>query len=81
MEKKKDIIEALHEKDLKAFLLELEKFDDFQNGLILCKICNELISKKNIYGIYLIQGESEFICDKESCYEKYLLTQKGENNE
>ena len=77
-EKSKDIIEVLHEKDLQEFLIELNKFEDFQNGMILCKFCKEKISKENIYGIFLVSGKSEFICDKKLCHEKYLLSHKGE---
>lgn len=79
MEKKKDVIEVLHEKDLKNFLMELNKYNEFENKKIFCRFCREPITYENIYGIFLINGETEFICDKESCYAKFLIYNEDNN--
>jgi len=74
----RDIIEVLHEKDLKQFLEELGKYNDFENDRLLCKFCKESVSMNNIYGIFIIENDIELVCDNDMCYNKYLI-ERGEN--
>ncbi len=76
MEKKRDIIEVLHENDLPNLLVEFEMIKDFQNQNILCKFCNEPITLENIYGIYINKETLEFLCNKDLCYNKSLLIEE-----
>lgn len=74
----RDIIEVLHEKDLKQLLEELGKYNDFENDRLLCKFCKESVSMNNIYGIFIIENDIELVCDNDLCYNKYL-NEEGEN--
>lgn len=76
MEKKKDIIEVLHEKDLPTLLEVYKKNKDFQNQKIFCKFCNEPITLENIYGIYINKETLEFLCNKDFCYNKSLFIEE-----
>ena len=78
MNGKRDIIEVLHERDLKELLEELGKYEDFENNKLLCKFCKDSVSLNNIYGVFLIENGIELVCDKDLCYRKYLI-EKGEN--
>lgn len=81
MEKKKDIIEVLHEKDLPTLLEEYEKIEDFQNHKIFCKFCDELITLENIYGIYINKDNLEFLCSKDVCYNQSLMIEEEEDKD
>lgn len=74
----RDIIEVLHEKDLKQLLEELGKYNDFENDRLLCKFCKESVSMNNIYGIFIIENDIELVCDNDLCYNKYLI-EEGED--
>ena len=80
MEKKKDIIEVLHEKDLPNLLEEYGKFKDFQNQNIFCSSCNEPITLENIYGIYVNKESLDFLCNKDLCYNRSSLIEEEEED-
>lgn len=80
MEKKKDIIEVLHEKDLPTLLGEYGKIKDFNNQKINCKFCDDTITLENIYGVYINRDNLEFLCNKDLCYNKSLLIKEGDED-
>lgn len=80
MEKKKDIIEVLHEKDLPTLLEEYEKIKDFHNQKIMCKFCDETITLENLYGLYINKDTLEFLCNKDLCYNKNLLIKEEDED-
>lgn len=80
MVKNKDIIDVIHEKDLKEFIKNIGLYEDFKNNDIKCKFCQKLISKDSICAILINEGNVDFICNYESCYDKLLIHQKGEKS-
>jgi len=81
MKIKKDIIDVLHEKDLKAFLEDIGKYNEFINNKIQCMYCNDSVNYNNIFGFSLKREKIEFVCSKESCYNKYRIFNGEEINE
>jgi len=77
MSKKKDIIEAIHEEDLKELLINFDLYDKFQESRVKCKYCSSLININNISAIIIDEGHLEFICNNENCYEKLNYSEKG----
>lgn len=77
----KDIIDVLHEKDLKSFLEDIGKYNEFINNKIQCIFCNDPVNYNNIYGFFFKGDEIEFICTKEICYNEYRICSGEEINE
>ena len=80
MKKTKNVIDVIHEKDLKEFLANFDLYEDFINKLIHCKYCDTPVDYENICVIKMSKGQVEFICKDESCYEKSLLSQGDDKN-
>ena len=81
MKKNKSIIDVLHEKDLEEFLVNLDLYSNFENKLINCIYCNNPIGLENLCAIMIIKGQIEFVCNSDSCYEKFLIHQRGDEND
>lgn len=80
MKKTKDIIDVIHQKDLIDFLTNLDLYENFTHKQILCKFCNEPITRENICAIFYTETKIEFVCDKELCYDKILIFQEEKKN-
>ncbi len=80
MEKKKDIIEVLHEKDLPTLLEEYDKLKDFNSQNIKCKFCDRTITLENVYGLYLNKDTLDLFCNKDLCYNKSLLIKEEDQD-
>lgn len=72
MESRKNTLDLLHYSDLEQFLKNIKKYNDFKEGKILCKFCNEPITLDNICAILLRKDNFIFLCNKEFCYTNYL---------
>jgi len=79
MSKEKDTIEALHKKDLKELLLNFGLFDEFQKAKIKCKFCSNIINTNNICAIIINEGNLNFICNHDDCFDKLTNYEKGDN--
>jgi len=75
MESRIKTLDLLHYSDLEQFLKNIKKYNDFKEGKILCKFCNEPITLDNICAILLRKDDFIFLCNKESCYTNYLQIQ------
>jgi len=73
LKKNKNIIDAIHEKDLKEFLTNLDLYHEFKQNKLNCKYCNSHINSGNICAIKVKNGQIEFICKGDSCYEEFLI--------
>ena len=71
--KKKESIDVLHVRDLNALLEEYGLYEKFEANKLLCRYCNIPVSMNNIYGIFINDKSVEFLCERELCYENYLL--------
>ena len=78
MSKERDTIEAIHKEDLKELLLNFELFDEFQQSKIKCKYCNEIINTNNICAIIINEGNLDFICIDDDCFDKLSGYEKGD---
>jgi len=80
MNQKKETLNVLHERDLKEFLINSNLYEDIEKKRILCKFCKKPVSLDNIYAIVIIDDIFEFVCDKESCYNKFQFFNEGKND-
>jgi len=80
LKKNKNVIEAIHERDLKEFLINLDLYTNFKKRLIKCIYCDDPVQSDNICVIHIKNGKLEFVCSNDSCYEKFIMHQMGEEN-
>lgn len=52
----------------------LGKREQFRKGDIVCPSCEETISWRTLRLIVPRNGTSDFVCDRPSCYHRYLLS-------
>lgn len=78
--KKKKIIDAIHEKDLKEFLINVGLYTEFNLELLNCKYCSSPINSDNICAIKIKNEQIEFICKSDSCYEKFLIQREEDED-
>jgi peptide subunit release factor RF-3 len=71
-------IYAVHDRDLKGFLSELNLLDKIEAGELKCPHCDCTITIKNIGFISKSKGKFEICCDNISCfYKRKTETQKS----
>lgn len=81
MNRKKETLNVIHEKDIKEFLIRNNLYDDFLKMRILCKYCKNPILLDNLCAIILSKEKIEFVCNKEQCYYKKLSLYEEEEKE
>jgi len=78
-------IYAVHDRDLKQFLTELNLLDKITNGEIKCPECNRIITLENIGFIAIFKGEAKVCCGDIECFYKFRTKtrkeKKGETSE
>jgi len=72
MEKEKEQVSAVHEKDLVILLEKLGIKEKFVAGELHCKFCDNVINKENIYSVFPESGGINLICDEPECITKLL---------
>jgi hypothetical protein len=73
-------IYAVHDRDLKQFLTELNLLDEIVRCKIRCPECDCKITLENIGFIYFSKGEAKICCDDIECFYK-LETRKRRKKE
>jgi len=61
-------IYAVHDRDLKQFLTDLNLLDKICRGEIKCPECNSIITLENIGFITISKGEAKVCCDNIECF-------------
>jgi hypothetical protein len=76
-------IYAVHDRDLKQFLTELNLLDKTTRGEIKCPECDCKIALENIGFFYFSKGEAKLCCDDIDCFYKFKIRKrkKKENEE
>jgi len=78
-------IYAVHDRDLKQFLIELKLLDRITKGKIKCSECDCTITLENIGSITIFKGEAKVCCDDIKCFYKFRTKtrkeKKGETSE
>lgn len=69
---KEEIIKAVHDQDLEKLLNKLGLLEKFQQGLLKCGFCNNVVTFNNLQGIYKEGEEIKMICDKPLCYKEFM---------
>jgi len=64
-------IYAVHDRDLKQFLTELNLLDKVLKAEIKCPECDCVITLENIGFIAFSKGEAKICCDKLECFYKF----------
>jgi len=67
--KKKIDIPAIHDKDLKEILQNLQLLDKFEQGEILCKNCIKAITWENLFALKVVDKDIVAFCDEADCIE------------
>ena len=68
--KDKKEIDAVHKHDLEILLQNLNLLDNFRNGKIVCRFCNDTLRDNNFGAIYPEQNKILFSCSKLECLAK-----------
>jgi hypothetical protein len=71
-------IYAVHDRDLKQFLTELNLLDKVVKGEIKCPECDCTITLENIGFITIFKGEAKVCCDDIECFYKLRTKTKKE---
>lgn len=68
--KYKEVIYAVHERDLDEFLKKEGLYEDILNEKIKCVVCGKTITIENFGGIYYKKGKAFIVCDSIECISK-----------
>ena len=74
-------IYAVHDRDLKDFLADLNLLEKVLQGEIKCPECECIITLENIGFITMFKGEAEICCDDLECFYKLRRKVKGVKKE
>jgi uncharacterized protein with PIN domain len=69
---KKEIL-AFHEHNLEEVLERLGLLEEFKNKKLRCSICNRIITKENLGGIYPENGKIKVCCSDLKCLNKIKI--------
>lgn len=67
-----DAVLAVHEKDLDKLLGEIGLLQDLEGPGIPCKICQLIVTRKNLGYIFFVEGRHEICCDRIVCYYQFM---------
>lgn len=70
MKSEKNIIKAVHDDNLEAFLKNAGLYDDLSAGKLKCKYCDSNITIANLGSIVPYSGNIFFVCDNPVCIAK-----------
>jgi hypothetical protein len=74
-------IYAVHDRDLKHFLTELNLLDKVVKGEIRCPECDCVITLENIGFITFSKGEAKICCDDIECFYKLRTKSRKKKKE
>ncbi|MBV6437924.1 MAG: hypothetical protein DCC53_16900 [Chloroflexi bacterium] len=63
----KKSIDAVYDDDLLELLDNLGLKSKFENGILKCAFCNDVIDWKNLHSIFPHGGQVKFSCSKPAC--------------
>ena len=69
---KRDIVHAIHEKDIEKVITELGLLERITSCELLCSECGEPININNIECLYLQNDEIKVCCDNIKCFKAIL---------
>ncbi len=61
------MINAVHQRDVKAFLARLGLLEDLERGKLKCDICDCQITEENIGTIFKFEGNLRVCCNRADC--------------
>ena len=65
---KDDHIKAVYSSDIDAFLARLGALEQFNQGKIVCKYCEQVITRNNLYAIIPTPDKTvDMCCNKPDC--------------
>lgn len=67
----KEMIKILHYKEAEALLRSMVKLEKYE-GEIICHICKEKITAKNLKALTRKSGKILFCCDNPKCYVSFI---------
>lgn len=65
-----EVIKAIHDDQLNAFLQNIGVYDSVISGNCKCKFCGEVVTLKNLYTVFPESGQVKFSCDSVKCMVK-----------
>jgi len=69
--KKKEVIKAIHFKEVQNFLELLESKETLKEKIV-CNICKEKITEQNFKAAIYLSGAFLFCCTKPKCYDLFI---------
>jgi hypothetical protein len=72
-------LRAVHDSDLREFLVSLGILDQVSQGVYSCAMCGIQIGIDNFGAIYPERGEICFVCDRTSCLAKLKVEEDDED--
>ena len=65
---KDDHIKAVYSSDIDAFLARLDALEQFNQGKFVCKYCEQVITRNNLYAILPTPNKTvDMCCNKPDC--------------
>ncbi len=77
----REIVPAIHEKDIETVIRQLGLFDKINSREYSCSQCGESINLNNIQCIYKENDEVKICCDNIDCYKAVLDKREQQINE
>ena len=71
---RKTDISLIEDDDLIKLLKEIGRLDDLDAGKLLCSRCGKILTRDNLSGFIVKDGEYQFLCEAQTC-----LNKKGES--
>jgi hypothetical protein len=69
-------LKAVHTTDLSGIFEKLGLSENFNQGKIICNFCHDVITLENIGSLKKLSGEIIFTCNKSTCYNELIKTDK-----
>ena len=71
MNKKIDI-PAIHDKDLRKVLEDLNLLEKLEKNELYCTLCNKVITWENLYAMKVVDNNIVLFCDDQDCIENSI---------
>lgn len=78
--KKELNIKAVLDSDMDKILEQLGVLDSIDAGRATCAFCERLMSRENISGLFVEEGQIKFCCNRIECHEKLAVSQLKETD-
>ena len=60
-------LSLIEEEDLTKLLKDIGRWDDLLNGNLHCSQCDKALTRENISGFIVSDGDYQFLCDSQTC--------------